>query len=214
MATLIMVAFLYLAAPEPTIADVEEKTWPIATMPATPGALAPEIALYGHVETPRTSLLTSALTAFVQQVPVLEGQHVKQGDVLVLLDDIDAQLLVAQREADLVDAEATADSMMLQGTENEEILARQDELSRLADAKVKRHRQLRKQTSISEETLNEVLRESHLQAISHQRTQRLVEDFNNKMARAEAGLDRAIAMWTKQTSHSNEHVFAHRLMGA
>lgn len=60
----------------------------------------------GHVETPFRVNIGSQITGVVADVPVNEGQAVKAGDVLVLLDDREARAAVVQMEGVVAQAEA------------------------------------------------------------------------------------------------------------
>ena len=189
----VSVSLIYVTAPEPAVVVVEEETWPVTTMLANPAPVSPQIILYGRVETPRTALLTASVNAHVRSVPALEGQLVQEDDLLIMLDNTDAKLVVDRYRADLAEATANLESLRLQDQDNREILAHEKELYGLSQKKVQRHKQLRSNSSISEEILNSVLRESHLQAISLQAKAGLVRDFENRLARSQARLQRAEA---------------------
>ena len=60
----------------------------------------------GHVEAPYRVNIASQITGVVAEVPVEEGQSVKAGDALVMLDDREARAVVAQNEGAVAQAEA------------------------------------------------------------------------------------------------------------
>lgn len=60
----------------------------------------------GHVEAPYRVNIGSQITGVVADVPVSEGQAVKAGDVLVVLDDREAKATVVQAEGVMAQAEA------------------------------------------------------------------------------------------------------------
>lgn len=60
----------------------------------------------GHVEAPFRVNIGSQITGIVTDVPVVEGQAVKAGDVLVALDDREAKATVVQAEGVMAQAEA------------------------------------------------------------------------------------------------------------
>ncbi|MFT7288979.1 MAG: multidrug efflux pump subunit AcrA (membrane-fusion protein) [Halieaceae bacterium] len=80
--------------------DATSEAIPVVARPAHPRALALEIHVFGRVENPNTTELRAATLAYVSVVNVLEGQTVAAGDVLMRLDDRDAQLSVQHAEAD------------------------------------------------------------------------------------------------------------------
>ncbi len=60
----------------------------------------------GHVEAPFRVNIGSQITGVVANVPVSEGQAVKAGDTLILLDDREARAAVVQAEGAVAQAEA------------------------------------------------------------------------------------------------------------
>ena len=60
----------------------------------------------GRIMTPQRMAVASVITASVARIPVEEGQRVKSGDVLIVLDDRDTRAALAQAQAAVVQAEA------------------------------------------------------------------------------------------------------------
>ncbi|WP_374517786.1 efflux RND transporter periplasmic adaptor subunit [Undibacterium squillarum] len=60
----------------------------------------------GRVETPHRIDLGSQITAQVLQVPVMEGQQVSKGQLLIVLDARESEALLAQAELQIAQAEA------------------------------------------------------------------------------------------------------------
>ena len=73
---------------------------------ANRGELVQTIVASGHVETPFRVNVSSQVTGVVAAVPVTEGQMVKAGEALVLLDDKEARSGVVQAEGSVAQAEA------------------------------------------------------------------------------------------------------------
>ena len=73
---------------------------------AVRGELVQTIVASGHVETPFRVNVSSQITGVVAAVPVSEGQMVKAGETLVLLDDREARSGVVQAEGSVAQAEA------------------------------------------------------------------------------------------------------------
>ena len=99
----------------------------------------------------------------------------------------------ADREAELVEAHADLAALELSGSDDRRVLRHQEELHELAVNKVARHRQLREQGTIAQETLNAVLQERHAQAIALSRQRNQVQSLEPRLARAQAHVDRAEA---------------------
>jgi HlyD family secretion protein len=64
------------------------------------------IVTSGHVEAPFRVNVGSQITGVVSSVPVAEGQTVRAGDILVVLDDREARSAVTQAQSALIQAEA------------------------------------------------------------------------------------------------------------
>ena len=190
--TMLTATALVAFAPEPDRRPAESQAVPVTSLVATVDARAGSTALR-PVETPNTARLTALITAPVESLQVREGDRAARGDVLVRLDGTDTALLVRRRESDLVDARASLDALKLAGADDREVLTHQEELHRLATEKVARYRRLREQHTIAEETLKAVLEEHHAQAIALSRQRRLVNDFEHRLASAEAHVERALA---------------------
>ncbi len=180
-------------APEPDRRPVAETAVPVASLTAVTGTWSPEADLYGRVETPHAARLTALVAATVDALRAREGDRVAAGDVLVQLDETDARLLLRRRQSDLAEARADLEALKLAGSDDRDVLEHQQALHQLALSKVKRYRQLRAQGSISQETLNAVVQDSHAQAIALSRQHNQVQSFEHRLARAEARVTRAEA---------------------
>ena len=194
VATVAVVTLLAAMAPEPELVAQEETAWEVNTMVAEPAAIAPELRLVGRVETPRVSSLASALAAEVSEVPAVEGQHVEEGDVLVVLDDRDARLTAQQRRADVVEARANLASLELAGKDDLAMLEHQRKLVELTLKDLKRHKELRQSSAVSETLFDTIERQAHQQAIALRQAESTVEDFANRLAQSEARLRRSEAL--------------------
>jgi RND family efflux transporter MFP subunit len=104
-------AFILLRAtkPEPPAVQPAELRAQVAAHAIEIQTLHPEVLVYGVTESPGTSSLTAAITAYVQSVPALEGQTIPADQLLIQLDPRDALLTREQRKADLLNAEAEVD---------------------------------------------------------------------------------------------------------
>ena len=191
--TLLTGTALIAFAPEPDRRATAEIVVPVTSLRAETATWAPEVSLYGRVETPHTASLTALVAATVTALQVREGDRVAAGDVLLQLDETDARLLVRQRAADLVEARADLDALKLAGEDDRAVLVHQEALHRLAVDKAQWHERLKAQGSISQQTLN-ALAESHNQSIALSRQRNQVASLAHRLARAEARVDRTDAL--------------------
>jgi HlyD family secretion protein len=74
--------------------------------PVLRAEFAQAVVASGHVEAPFRVNIGSQVTGVVVDVPVEEGQSVKAGDILIVLDDREAKAVVVQAEGAVAQAEA------------------------------------------------------------------------------------------------------------
>ncbi len=70
------------------------------------GDLTQTVVATGRVTTPQRVSIGALVTERVARIPVQEGQEVRRGDVLLVLDDKDERAALAQAEAAVAQAEA------------------------------------------------------------------------------------------------------------
>ena len=82
-------------------------------------SLSPTLTLYGRLEAPQMANLRAAINADVAEVYVFDGDMVEQGQILVELDQQEAQLAVDQAagELALIDAQIAAEQSQLKRNE-------------------------------------------------------------------------------------------------
>ncbi|NBC13421.1 MAG: biotin/lipoyl-binding protein, partial [Gammaproteobacteria bacterium] len=96
--------------PEQTPPEVQERVWRVDVERAVPQRLAPELTLYGRVETPDLLRATASASAWVTDVAVRDGELVAEGDVLVRLDERDFLPRIEQAKAQIAELEAEIES--------------------------------------------------------------------------------------------------------
>lgn len=98
-----------LEAAPVTVATVEKKDMPV------------ELRVFGRVEANSTVSLKSQITGVLTNVPIREGQAVKQGDLLLMIDDRPAEATIRQIEANLMRARAQRDNAEREMRRQEEL---------------------------------------------------------------------------------------------
>ncbi len=78
----------------------------LRTSPVIQADFVQTLVASGHVETPFRVVVSSQITGTVARIPVSEGERVKAGDLLILLDDREARATVEQAEGQVAQAEA------------------------------------------------------------------------------------------------------------
>lgn len=196
--TLLSAGTLMATAPrhDPTV--VEEKAWPVSTVTTEKSLLAPQLQLFGRVETPNHATLSAAIDAEVLQLHVVEGQLVRQGDLLVSLDTRDEALRLQQRAADVEQARAQVLAVKRNMQTDQEVLVHMKELHKLTRSKAERLKTLNSKNLIATEQLENTLQEVARQGIELARQQALVDNQANRLREADATVARAEALWETQ----------------
>lgn len=78
----------------------------VKTTPVIQADFVQTLVASGHVETPNRVVVSSQITGAVARIPVREGEIVKAGDLLILLDDREARATAEQAEGQVAQAEA------------------------------------------------------------------------------------------------------------
>ena len=115
---------------------------PVSVLIAEPQTVTPVTTLYGQVTSPSFATLVASVTANVIQVPVLEGQSVTAGELLVQLDDAEARLALAQAESRALDAKAQYRLEQQRQSSDRSQLKRERELTQLAKKSFERSKNL------------------------------------------------------------------------
>lgn len=173
---------------------VEERAYLVETMAVRPTPLAPELQLYGRVESPRTTTLTAAVTADVLEVPVREGQRVEAGRLLARLDDRDIRLMLTQREADVSEAKAQIDSERTRFRADVETLELEQRVLELTRGEVKRLESLQGRGLSSESLRDEARQALERQSMSVIKRKQEIDEHDWRLATLEARLSRAEAL--------------------
>jgi len=89
----------------------EGKVVPVRTVKAGRGEINSYLKVNGIVEANENIRVTSSIMGRVKEIKAKEGQEVSQGDILVLLDDEEIKIQVAQAQATLDSAQAYYDKI-------------------------------------------------------------------------------------------------------
>ncbi len=94
-------AYLVITKPKKEPPANVEKAWPVKAITIEPKLYKPQFVLYGVFESEYESILSSTISANVNEVGVFEGDRVEQDKMLLQLDRTDIDLLYKQKEFDL-----------------------------------------------------------------------------------------------------------------
>lgn len=185
---------LKVSQPETVAKERPEKAWLVDAINVDFKRLAPEVTIYGRVESPRDASLKAALEADVVEVNVLEGETVAAGQLLLKLDDTDVSLLQQQRQADLAEAQALIDSENRRYERDKGLLATQKQLLALADNAVERAQKLEQTRLTSRSALDEAQAAYEQQLLSLKQLQHDINDHPARLAQLQASRQRAQAL--------------------
>ncbi len=187
-------AALIATKPKPDPVQVSERAWLVSVEQVEPARYSPTVTLYGKVESLWSSQLTAGITADVNEVLVVEGDRVEKGQVLIRLDDRDARLQLAQREAELKQAEARIVSEKRRQEANLESLPRERRLLGLTRSEVKRLQDLVAKKVGAQSQLDTARQASEKQAITLAAREQAVDEHEARLAEVEAARARAEAL--------------------
>ncbi len=119
-----VLVFIALKAtrPEPAEVMATERSWRVQVQAIEPASGVPVLPLYGEVLAPDQQTITATLAGRVAERPVSEGMSVKQGDLLLALDEADTGPALAQARAQVDDLDAQISSEQVRYRNDQEAL--------------------------------------------------------------------------------------------
>ena len=181
----------------PTV--VTERRWPVEAVRVQFRELRPTVRLYGRVESPTESRIRSALSTDVRSSFALVGQAVSQGDVLLQLDDVDAKLALAQRQAELAEIEARIESENSRYRNDIAALTQEQQLLALAQNALQRAEKLAQTQAGSQANVDNAREAVARQRLSLSSRQYAIEDHPPRLAQLQARRQQAAAQRDRAT---------------
>ncbi|WP_455206115.1 efflux RND transporter periplasmic adaptor subunit [Kaarinaea lacus] len=193
LAISVFVAFVQSKPKVGTIA-VDERVWGVEVVDVEPQALAPQIILYGKVETPQRSQLTAAIEADVAQVLVKVGDTVKEQQTLINLDDQEHALLLKQRQAELSEINALIKSENARFKNDKQALEHEKQLLNIAQQEYQRALSLERNKLSTQSNIDETKQRVLKQQLALDTRQLAVSDHYSRIAQLKARKDKAEAL--------------------
>lgn len=190
----IIFSALKLTRPDTAVREQAEKSWLVEAVTAEFSTVAPEITIYGRVETPRNASLKAALEADVVNVHVLEGDNVESGQLLLKLDETDVSLQLQQRQADIDEIQASINSEQARFKRDKALLDNQKQLVALADKAVDRAQKLEQTRLASKAALDETMAAYEQRILSLKQLEFDINEHSARLAQQQAALKRAQAL--------------------
>lgn len=192
-ATIIIITLLMASRPIPPTVVQEEKAWAVSTEVATRSPVHPQLELLGTIQSPHTTHLSAAITADVLRVPAQEGAYVAKGDVLVALSDVEAQLNLQQRQADIKELEASIVAERNRYNADQVALKSEQSLLDMAKRAVERQKKLEQSNLTSQELIDNARNKYELQSLTVNNRKLNIADHSSRLKQLNAKLARAQA---------------------
>ncbi len=191
--TVILISALMASRPAPPTKPQEEQAWTVSAETATRTTARPQLELLGSIESPYTTQLSAAVNADVIHVPVREGDYVITGQLLVELDDVEAQLNLQQKQANTEELEASIIAENNRYSADLAALKSEQSLLQIAKRSVERQKKLAQSNLTSQELIDNASNKLELQALSVNSRQLTIADHESRLKQLEAKLLRAQA---------------------
>ncbi len=185
--------FLKMTRPEPAQVSATERSWRVQVQTIEPAAHAPVLPLYGEVVAPEQISVVATLAGRISERPVAEGQRVSQGDLLVALDPLDVEPVLAQAKAQVADLDAQIRAEQVRY--GNDLAALKSEQAILANARrqLERTRSLVERNLASRENLESVTDAAARAELTVSVRQRAIDEHPARLQSLEARLAQAKA---------------------
>ena len=177
--------------------ETSERVWRVEQSEIIPQTLSPIITLYGQIETPDLYNAAAPANSHVEEVNVKEGENVKAGQLLIVLDQRDFMPLLKQAEGKVGELNAQIKSEKLKHEINIKSLSHERNLLNLSEKALKRAETVKRKNlgSISEtEQAMQVVEKQRLLVIAKQFSvdehQARLQQLQAKLLQAEAELEK------------------------
>lgn len=190
-------AALKATKPEQPPAKIKERVWRVEVERLSPRSLAPQLTLYGQLETPSLFRAAAPAPSRVDRVLVREGESVIEGQLLVALDERDFLPRLNQARAEIAELEAQLESENIRHQSDLTALRQEQKLLQLSQDGVGREQRMRKQKLGSESALDQAEQELARQALGVNSRKLAITDHPARSGALKARLQRAQAQLTE-----------------
>ena len=184
---------LQATRPERPVAEVGERAWRVEVARIEPQARAPELVLYGRVETAELLRVAASAPARIADVPVRDGERVSAGALLVLLDERDLLPRRQQAEAEVAELQAQLASEDNRLAADRQALIEEQKLVALARDAVVRAQRLKTQRVAADADLDAAEEALARQSLAVSTREMAIADHGARRQALEARLKRAEA---------------------
>ena len=191
--TVIVIALLMATTPEAPTQASTEKSWQVSAVSVERVNASPEVELYARTESPHEAKLSTTIASDVTALHALPGQSIRKGDVIIELDDTDAQLVLMQVEADLTELYAAIESEHIRYESDQRALQSEQRMMKIAEDALARQNKLQASNLVAKErsdNAESALAQSELMIAAREQS---IKDHPFRLKKLKAGLKRAKA---------------------
>lgn len=185
----LLVVFKSAPVPKPRA----EVAWPVRSMSVERGTQAPSVLLYARVDSSQHATLSSGVGAVVSHVAVQDGEHVQAQQLLVTLDDREAQYAVVNTHAKVVEAKAKLAQERILLAQDEAKLSHEKTRLRFQEKEFARKKALLDKGFISQSSYEDEQEELASLRLSYQNHLRHVQLIQEKLNTYEAQVMQAVS---------------------
>ncbi len=187
----VLYSLLIFFKPEPPLIQSKTKIWPVNVMRVKLQSHAPVLTVYGVVENPGVLKITTPGSSYVTQLPVSEGQIVKQGDLLVQLDQRDFLPKVQSAEAAVFSAQAELSSLKLRHTMDASTHQTEIKVLELKKLQLSRTELLKQKQLGSQAAVDQADQAYHQQKLAVAQREFTMDEYPHKIKQLQAQLTQA-----------------------
>ncbi|MCH9770406.1 MAG: HlyD family efflux transporter periplasmic adaptor subunit [Gammaproteobacteria bacterium] len=184
---------LLLIRSQPTKPQPKTSATIVRVQQIKPGWQTPQLALIGTVQSPRYTKLEAAVTAYVKATPVLAGETVKAGEVVIYLDDRDASNAYRQKQSVVHDRQAQLKAEIQRYKNDQQAYLHEFSIYNLTKKDVERFRTLTQKKLSAMTEFDAIVRKLRLQALVLNKRRLVIDNHKHRLAQLKARLEQAIA---------------------
>lgn len=166
-----------------------EKATPVSVVRASPAELHPMFATYGRVEARTQTELRATVRSTVEDVLVREGQWVKEGDLLIRLDDDEIQLQLREAQAEENQQKAVLESIERELSVLQKNSTQFETLFELSQDKLERQRKLANLKMIPQSLFDDAIEQAARDTLEYQIHLSALTDLPNRIIQQRAQLE-------------------------
>jgi RND family efflux transporter MFP subunit len=193
LGTLVLVVILIATRPSDEPEIRQERAWAVDVIDVIPATLNPTLELFGQVQSPQDAELSAGIEAVVVSMPVRDGNFVAKDEILLVLDDRDANLALRQNEADLKEARAQENFARIRLSRSKDAYVKEQELLGITQKRAARAEELSTDGILSKADLDTASENLTRQQIALNQAELTVEENSAKLIELDARIARITA---------------------